>query len=123
MVPSSAAVAKSNDLLSRRRNSRRLICPAKLIQNAAANSGCRVTDKIAILRSAIITHCGEQTGHRNIFQLIGFKIARQAPLHMTNKWPDQRQSSLQEAFEISFIAKGNSVLHILVAVGAPFIKK
>jgi hypothetical protein len=101
----------------------RLVCSAKLIQNAAANSGCRVTDKIAILRSAIIAHCGEQAGYRNIFQLIGFNIARQAPLYMTDKWPDQRQSTLQEPLEISFIAKGNSILHILVAVGAPFIKK
>jgi hypothetical protein len=42
---------------------------------------------------------------------------------MTDKRPDQRQSTLQEPLEISFIAKGNSVLHILVAVGAPFIKK
>lgn len=118
-----AAMAKSNHLLSRRRNSRRLICPANLIQNAAANSDCRVTEKIAILRRAIIAHRGEQGGHRNIFQLIGFKIAGQAPLHMTDKWPDQGQTSLQETLEISFIAEGNSVLDVMVAVGAHFIKR
>jgi len=45
------------------------------------------------------------------------------PLYMTDEWPHQRESSLQETLEISFIAKGNSVLHVLPAAGAPFFNK
>ena len=95
----------------------------KFIKNGAANSRYRVADKITVLQSAIVTCRREQAGHRNIFKLIDFKIARQLSLYTTHKWPDQRPSPLQETFEILFIVKGNSVLLILDAAGASFPKK
>jgi hypothetical protein len=64
-----------------------------------------------------------RAGNRNIFKLIAFKIARQPPLHTTDKWSDPRQSRLQETFEILFIAKDTSILPNLDVVGAPFPKK